>query len=118
VLAAVAAFEYANYQKLTGGDGSSAAPKTESGTTALYAKAGVDQKAFDSTTLPALITAVKDKDAAVVKAFYDKKKDFDKATDIYNAFVEGCKGKATPATDRCTTFFNEAIDGVTIAAKT
>jgi len=42
VLAAVAAFEYANYTKLVEGDGAAAAPDIKSGATKLYAAAGVD----------------------------------------------------------------------------
>jgi hypothetical protein len=42
VLAKVAAFEYANYKKLVAGDGAATAPDVKSGTTKLYAKAGVE----------------------------------------------------------------------------
>ena len=64
-----------------------------------------------------LLAAVVDVNAAVVKAFFAKRKDFDKATDIYNAFVEGCKGNASKADKKCETLHNKAIDGATIPAK-
>lgn len=102
-MAAVAAFEYKNAGLLTTGDGT-AYPSVKSGTVKIAAQAIVERDAVSTTAEAA---AVKDVNAAAVKNFFAERKDFDKATDMYNAYVAGCKGKAAPADKACEKLINK-----------